>query len=229
MSVLHSPRAPWLMLVVFVLCAMTFFSLAVGRDVGLVTALFNPESPVTFREEVQRLYTRWREGAHTEHASAPTAEHLGQGKAQTPVASPSFRSTVRHPPPASSSEPPDSSAPQDHEGEAGRLLSHSFSQIESGFQAGFRANRRVPRPKHFFLGQPARWVVDIPGKWRNMARFNNTIASGFIHQVILGEHEDYLRIVFHFRNKDLSRPEHTLDIARQDNDLTVTISMPDGD
>lgn len=227
MSILHSSRAPWLMLIAFTFCAMTFFSLAVGRDVGLVAALFNPESPVTLKDEVQRLVTRWWEDDRT---APPAPEQVEQARADMPPASPTFRSQVQHPPPAvSPPEPPAPSPEPARADEPGRLLSHSFSQVESGFQGGFRADRPVPQPRHFFLGDPARWVVDIPGNWRNMARFNNTIDTGFIRQVVLGEHDGYLRIVFHFRNRDMSRPASPPAFSHLGDSLTVTIARPDDD
>jgi hypothetical protein len=228
MSILHSPRAPWLMLIAFAFCAMTFFSVAVGRDVGLVTALFNPESPVTLQDEVQRLITRWREKKHvSESEHDATIGQPGQETAARPDASPVFRSPVQ-PPPATTPLPnPTALSPLPAQSDGpGRLLSHSFSPVESGFQAVFRADRPVPQPKYFFIGNPARWVVDIPGEWRNTARFNNAIDNGFIRQVVLGEHGDYLRIVFHYRSRDLPRPAHSPDLARRDNDLSVTIAKP---
>lgn len=88
----------------------------------------------------------------------------------------------------------------------GKLLSHNFSRTGDGFRAVFRTDRAVPGPKVFFIPSPARWVVDIPGLWRNTTRFNNRIEEGFISRVVIGEHEDYLRVVFHFRDTGLTRP-----------------------
>ena len=227
MSILHSSRAPWLMLIAFALCAMAFFSLAVGRDVRLVSALFDPKSEVTLKEEVQRLMTSWTRGDHTQQAHDPALDQVEEAPTESPLSSPTFRSQVQHSPAiVSPPTPPAPSPPPVRAEEPGRLLSHSFSQVESGFQAEFRADRPVPQPRYFFLGEPARWVVDIPGNWRNTARFNNTISNGFIRQVVLGEHDGYLRIVFHFRNTDLSQPAPPT-FSRQDSSLTVAINSPD--
>ncbi|PTN35971.1 AMIN domain-containing protein [Desulfonatronum sp. SC1] len=231
MSVLHSSRAPWLMLIAFAFCAMTFFSLAVGRDVGLVVALFNPESQVTLKDEVQRLITRWGDKSDiSESEHNATIDLTGQATTVRPDASPVFRSPVQ-PPPTTATLPdlPVPSPPPAQPNGPGRLLSHSFSPVEKGFQAVFRADRPVPKPKYFFIGEPARWVVDIPGEWRNTARFNNAISNGFIRQVVLGEHDGYLRIVFHYRNGDLPHPAHSPDLVLHNKDLTVTIVRPDAD
>lgn len=231
MSILHSSRAPWLMLTAFAFCAMTFFSLAVGRDVGLVAALFNPESPVTLKDEVQRLIARWGEKGDVSESGPETAmDQTGQAATAQPEASPVFRSPVQPPAPSAPlPAPPAPSPPPAQPDGPGRLLSHSFSPAESGLEAVFRADRPLPQPKLFFIGEPARWVVDIPGNWRNMARFNNTLADGFIRQVVLGEHAGYLRIVFHYRNGDQPHPAQAPTIARQDNSLTVTIAGPGED
>ncbi len=230
MSILHSSRAPWLMLIAFAFCAMSFFSVAVGRDVGLVVALFNPESPVTLKDEVQRLLARWGEKDDVaESGHNATIDQTGQIATSRPVASPVFRSPVQPPPTTTPlPDPPALSPPPAQPDGPGRLLSHSFSPVESGFQAVFRADRPMPQPKYFFIGDPARWVVDIPGEWRNTARFNNAITNGFIRQVVLGEHDGYLRIVFHFRNSDISQPASPPSFSRQDSSLTVAVTSPDG-
>ena len=219
MSALHSPRAPWLMLLAFILCAMTFFSLAVGRDVGLVAALFDPQSEVTLKEEIQRLVSSWggQEGVVEQDVGA-LLRNDGPTTASGAEAVPVFRAPIQ-PPPAPEPSPGSPDAP-------GNVLNHSFSQVEGGFEAIFQADRPIPRPNVFFIGAPARWVVDIPGDWRNMARCNNTIADGFIRQVVLGEHDDYLRIVFHYRNRELHRPAQPPAFSRQDNSLAVTLTPP---
>lgn len=89
----------------------------------------------------------------------------------------------------------------------GKILSHNFSRTGDDFRAVFMTDRAVPAPKVFFIPSPARWVVDIPGIWRNTARFSNSIEEGFISRVVIGEHEDYLRVVFHFRDTGLTRPK----------------------
>ncbi|WP_045219012.1 AMIN domain-containing protein [Desulfonatronum thioautotrophicum] len=231
MSALHSPRAPWLMLLAFILCAMTFFSLAVGRDVGLVAALFDPQSEVTLKEEIQRLVSRWggQEGVVEQDVGA-LLPNDGPTTASGAEAVPVFRAPIQQPPaPEPSPGSPDAPGPPSPSPQPdgpGNVLNHSFSQVEGGFEAIFQADRPIPRPNVFFIGAPARWVVDIPGDWRNMARFNNNIADGFIRQVVLGEHDDYLRIVFHYRNRELLRPAQPPALSRQDNSLAVTLTPP---
>lgn len=219
------------MLLVFILCAMTFFSLAVGRDVGLVSALFDPQSEVTLKEEVQRLVSLWRGQENMDEQDLATLSQLaGPAITDSPEAAPVFRAPIEQPPtPGPSPDISDTPAPHSPSPQPdapGNVMAHSFNQVESGFEAIFQADRPIPAPNVFFIGAPARWVVDIPGDWRNMARFNNTIADGFIRQVALGEHDDYLRIVFHYRNRELLRPAQPPAFSRRDNSLTVTLTTP---
>jgi hypothetical protein len=78
------------------------------------------------------------------------------------------------------------------------LLSHRFSETQEGFQAVFGTDRTPGTQRVFFMRNPARWVVDVEGVWRN-ASPKITVPPGlFINRVVIGVHETYLRVVFHY-------------------------------
>lgn len=223
MSILHSSRAPWIMLILFCFAAGTFFILAAGLDVGLLPeALSDKERPRVFRG-LRRAIT-WGEHAAVDakkamvHNGGETLEFAGQklegwsGKVREEGHVPAS------PSPAEIPTPP--KAPKDA---LGRLISHDFALTEEGFMAAFTTDRPAPQPRIFFIADPARWVVDVPGTWKNTARFNNSMPEGVIARVVLGEHDNYLRIVFHFRDITRIQSDQRPTITIEDQGLVVLI------
>ena len=230
MSVLHSSRAPWLMLTAFAFCAMAFFSLAVGRDVGLVSALFDPKSEVTLKEEIPRLLARGEQRIvaleqEILHGVGSTLEHAGRRLSGEQAVAPQPTPAIA--PPTAPTPPPSAAVPTS--ADPGTLLFHQINQDENLFQGDFAMDRTAPTPKVFFMSSPAVWVVDLPGSWTNHAPHATNFDQGFIRRVTIGEHPDYLRLVFHFRNRDLPPPAHRPVVTRLPNSLTVAITRPDDD
>lgn len=226
MSVLHSPRAPWLMLALFCIAALSFFMAAAGHDLGLLPEAASTREKGAVVNEIRRAITRSEQkmvdlekdmahktGETLEHAGQKLMEWAGMHKAETAPA----------PPPAPQPAPVRPVPEKPATDIPGRVLSHAFSLTGQGFEAVFATDRQIPQPRIFFIADPARWVVDVPGIWTNTARYNNTVADGFIARVVLGEHEDYLRIVFHFRDTTRMQPEHPPQIARQENGFAVLV------
>ncbi len=197
MSVLHSSRAPWFILLLFIAAAAIFFLLAAGRDLGLVQEAVGPDQKTTvIRQAIIRGEQKVLQIERNALKGIGEAlEHAGRKLEDAAVKVPEKEASA-----TKAAEKPPADDP-------GKVMSHSFSLTDKGFRAVFRTDRAVPDPKVFFIPSPARWVVDIPGLWRNTARFNNRIDEGFISRVVLGEHEDYLRVVFHFRDTGLNRPK----------------------
>jgi hypothetical protein len=228
MSILHSSRAPWILLILFCIVAGTFFVLAAGRDVGLLPEAVSDRERPTVWGELRRAIT-WGEHAVVDtekamvHKAGETLEHAGQkleGWAGASMHEDAAPTTA--PPPRPAKDLPAPKTPR-HDS-PGKLLSHDFAFDEDGFMAAFTTNRPVPQPRVFFIADPARWVVDVPGTWKNSARFNNSIAEGFISRVVLGEHDNYLRLVFHFRDITRSQPDQPPLITREDQGLVVLIA-----
>lgn len=227
MSILHSPRAPWLMLVLFCIAALVFFMLAAGQDLGLLPEAASTREKGSVVGEIRRAITRGEErivekekeiahktGEILEHAGKKLSDWAGVHPAETdplPTPAPAPSTMVRPMPEMPSPDTP------------GSFISHDFSRTDQGFRAAFVTNRPIPDPKVFFIADPARWVVDVPGQWRNAARFNNPIAEGAISRVVLGEHESYLRVVFHFRDTTRPRPDHSPRISKQDKGFIVLV------
>ncbi len=216
MSALHSKRAAWCMLLLFLAGSAVFFLLAAGRDLGFVPEALSPDrKPPGIREIRQAIIRGEKRVVEIEKETLRTVgealEHAGrrlEGRAedgrQVPAPAPE---TVEMPGP----EIP------------GKLVSHDFNLTDAGFNAVFRTDRPVPEPEVFFLSSPALWVVDIPGIWTNAAPRVNVIDNGPIGRVVIGIHEDFLRLVFHFRDRHLDRPARQPEVVTGSDGLTVVI------
>jgi hypothetical protein len=228
MSILHSFRAPWLMLILFGIAALAFFILAVWRDVVPRPETVTGQKQTTVLSELRRDIT-WNEQKIVDAENAngnktdKTLESAGQtledwaGGDEEDEASPET-SDPNQPLPAGPDKP-DKDAP-------GKVLSHEFTLIDAGFQASFATDRPVLQPRIFFIADPARWVLDVPGTWENTARFSNVIADGFIARVVLGEHAGYLRIVFHFRDVTRLQPDESPRITLEEKGFLVLVPGP---
>ncbi len=223
MSILHSSRAPWILLILFCIAAGTFFVLAAGRDVGLLPEVVSDKKRPTVLGELRRAIT-WGEHAVVDaekamvHKAGEAMEHAGQKLEGWAGATRDEDPAPASPAPAAAPTPPRTAKDT-----PGRLLSHDFALAEEGFMAAFTTNLPAPQPRVFFIADPARWVVDVPGTWKNTARFNNTMSDGFISRVVLGEHDTYLRIVFHFRDITRLQPDRPPTITLEDQGLVVLI------
>ncbi|GAB6060159.1 AMIN domain-containing protein [Desulfonatronum parangueonense] len=226
MSILHSTRTSWAMLAIFTVSASMLFLLAVEQDMGLIPSVFRSGGAGTVSHEIRRVINRGEERiVEMEHEFAHRAgealEHAGQqlqerSGVDTQAAEPPPPAAV----PASVAQKPAADIP-------GRVLTHDFSLMDQGLQATFVTDRPVPEPRIFFIAEPARWVVDVPGSWVNTARYNNAIAEGFISRVVLGEHENYLRVVFHFRDTGRARTAKAPQVTRQDNGFAILVAAPE--
>jgi len=219
MSMLHSRRAPWAMVVAFLAAALSFFVLAAGTEVGLLPGAFSLANLMPGRSlsggHVRGAVTRLEQAAERlEHEVAgKTGRALigvgkrlegdfGQGGVQAPAVEAQSPATG----PAS-------------------LLSHRFTESAEEFRAVFTTDRPVEEDSVFFMRGPARWVVDLKGDWRNAARRVNELPDSFIGRVIIGTHGSFLRIVFHYADES-AEPKGAPRLAKDGNGFTVTIPRP---
>jgi hypothetical protein len=189
-------RVPWVMLALFCAAALVLFVMAVGRDLGLIGD-GTSEHPATSVREVRMQIVH---DSPSEPRLQPTDKPAG--------------TTLLHPP-AAQGQVPDI---------AGRLLSHRFNPTDTRFEAAFLTDLPAPETRVFFRSSPAIWVVDLPGIWKNASPREVSIDHGPIARVVIGEHEDFLRIVFHHRDKQRHRPAELPAVTREHSGFSVVIS-----
>ncbi|MFH1019074.1 MAG: hypothetical protein V1782_00475 [Pseudomonadota bacterium] len=230
MSALHTSRAPWLMLSLFTAAALLFFVLAAGQDVGLLPEVLQPDAQTTVMGNIRRALMRVEQKAVTAEddmrmRAGQVMEHAGQ-RLEGPGGGPA--ATLSQPAQPAPSLAPAENVSQDPELKApGKLLGHTFRLTEQGFKATFLTDRAVPEPKAFFFSGPAMWVVDLPGNWRNASTRVSAIEHGFISQLVIGEHQDHLRLSFHFREANQLHPAESPVIIRGVNGFTVIVPPAD--
>jgi len=103
-----------------------------------------------------------------------------------------------------------STAAKELPGGVGLLEKIEFTHSGEQFLARLRTTREVGRVTYFRMEKPARLVTDLRGRWRYEVPRKTEFVSGFIEQVVIGQHTDRLRLVFHFRNQtagNISYPE----------------------
>ncbi len=218
MSALHSPRAPWLMLLLFCAATAAFFLLAAGRDLALLPDALTQDQKKPAQSKVSKIRQAIvreeqkivRAEKKALHGIGEMLEHAGRKIEGLAGVGPEELA------PSPDQEIPGPEVP-------GKLLSHRFAVLDKGFKAEFDTDRPVPEPKIFFMSSPALWAVDIPGKWSNASPRINTTKQGEIRRVVIGEHEDYLRLVFLYHDAELPRPEMKPEFKRTEGGFAVFV------
>ncbi|WP_054029620.1 AMIN domain-containing protein [Desulfatitalea tepidiphila] len=219
MSALHSPRAPWFMLAAFCAAALLLFLAAAGPDLGLILDTCPDPEPAPVKREVRMPIV-----IETPKSPAPKVSPDTGTAHKTPAPAPRGHASDRSSEKTAMPAPPVSPArPEPAPTKAGTLLSHSLEWRGDRFEAHFRTDRFVTGAKIFFRPSPSIWVVDLPGRWRNAAPRINTIDEGGIARVVIGEHPDFLRVVFHYRESNLPRPAAAPRVTEKDNGFAVVI------
>ncbi len=228
MSLLHAPRAPWIMLAVFSASALVVFGLTAGSDLGLIGAT-RPAAEIaavsrevrmpiiiekyeTVKEELKEVLKEELEKPQPTAAPAPAPAELPPAdQIQTPA-------TASRPAPPQTGQSAGNVA-------RGTVLTHSFHYTPKEFEARFRADRPVTDTKIFFKSSPAVWVLDLPGRWTNRSPRTTAMDQGPIAQVAIGEHDTFLRIVFRYRDKNQARPAEAPTVAKEETGLRVVIPV----
>ncbi|MCJ8502439.1 AMIN domain-containing protein [Desulfatitalea alkaliphila] len=217
MSVLHSPRAPWILLLLFGAAVLVLVLLAAGRDVGLLRDADTLSDPSALTREVRMPIPQVPpSSARGQAPASPAKERPIPDRPQDPPAPPPVAAPRDVPPPA---VPEPTAGP-------GRLLAYTITHHDedTGLTARFRTDIPVADPRVFFLADPALWVVDLPGRWTNLAPRVHTSDQGVVGRMVIGEHPDHLRIVFHYRDRDRPRPAAAPVVTRQSQGITVSIA-----
>ncbi len=211
MSLLHSRRVPWLLLLVFLAAAACFFVLAAGPEATRLPEIFRLSAALPRQDEmgeVRRIVTRMEESAQRFHV-----DKTGSGRTQHDTRK---KATVIHLEPGPQPKPV--------AGTIG-LLSHQFSETGEGFRAVFGTDSTPGSQRVFFMRGPARWVVDLEGVWRNVSPKINVPPGLFIHRVVIGTHESYLRIVFHYAD-EAAAPQSAPRLDKEAHEFSVLIPRP---
>jgi hypothetical protein len=218
MSVLHSPRTPWVMLTVFSVAALLFFGAAAGRDFGLTRDIETSPELATVKREIRMPIIM------EEHEAPRTEKKMPRAMATAPPPTPAGQpvglmteATVEAAP------PPHPVAQKRLPAIAGTLLSHDFRPDETKLEAVFQTDKSAAGAKIFFKASPAMWVLDLPGSWKNAARRVNPIDRGPIDRVVIGEHGAYLRVVFQYRDRGRPRPPEPPLVTEKESGFTVII------
>ena len=80
-----------------------------------------------------------------------------------------------------------------------------FKQGAAAFILGADIGRRGSF-KTFYLDNPPRRVVDIPGRWRYAGPTNHPLSFNEVGSIRVGEHPDFLRIVFDYARGETRPP-----------------------
>lgn len=226
MSVLHSPRAPWILLLLFGAAALVLVLLAAGRDVGLLRDAGTLTDPSAMRREVRMPIPQEPPPSTGGQAPAsPARVRPIPDRPQDPPSPPPVAGAREVPPVADPRDVPPPAVPEPVEG-PGRLLAYTITHHDddTGLTARFRTDIPVADPRVFFLADPALWVVDLPGRWTNLAPRIHTPDRGVVGRMVIGEHADHLRLVFHYRDRDRGRPAAAPVVTRQSHGITVSIA-----
>lgn len=214
MSRLFSRFTPWLMLAAFMFAAVTFFSLAAGRDALQLSGVFSlsglwTESPAA--GEVRRAVSRAKEAEER-------AKHnlFGAAGRALEAEGKKFESLA---------EPPRKEPEQTPAEDPLRLRSHRFSETAAEFTASFVTDRPPGDARIYFLRGPARWVVDMQGHWHNASPRVNELRGHFIGRVVIDAHDSFLRIVFHCANQ-AEEAQEQVRLEKGPKGFTVTIPRP---
>lgn len=223
MSRLHSRFIPWIMLGAFMVAALTFFSLAAGRDSVRLPGVFDlggllAERPVP--GEVRRAVTRARE-------AELDAERWLMGKAGRALEAEAQRLDERGRKLEAKAGLAEPTEPREEELSAAptRLLSHRFREAATEFTATFATDAPPGEGRTYFLRNPARYVVDMKGRWQNASPRLNTLNGQYISRVVIDAHDSFLRVVFHCADQTTEIKEH-LKLEKGPAGFTVTIPRP---
>lgn len=217
MSLLHSPRTPWVMLGIFCCTVLVLFFLTIGSDVGRLRKATRADEIEAVENEV-RMPIVFETKSNVEKAPVPLPPAGSNESAAQ-------KDSVSLPEP-----PSDAPAPEPQPVAAdfspalpGKLLSHTFKQTGTTFEAAFRTDRAIAGAKTFFKPAPALWAVDLPGQWTNQAPRVTRFDSGLIEQVVIGRHDDFLRVVFRYRDKNHPRPDKMPEVLEEQEGFKILI------
>lgn len=228
MNLFTSPRTPWLMVMAFFAAAPALFLLGAGRDLHLMPLVLDSVRGKDVQAGIRAAVLGLEEKLVLEEKRIRyrIGEELAlAGESLAPPA-PSLKSS---PPPGKSPAVPPKprpSAPDPEKVSSARILSHGIFSGKDGFRAVFTANRAFPAPRVFFIAAPSRWVVDIPGDWRGGNFRSRATDDARVQRVAVGEHAQFLRLVFHMRNENETPEGREPRILLEGGSMEIVLDSP---
>lgn len=73
------------------------------------------------------------------------------------------------------------------------------STDRDGFRVEVLAHGPIERHRHFFMGDPPRLVIDLPGRWDTPRFHARRVESRMVERIRIGRHPDKLRLVLDLR------------------------------
>ncbi len=96
-----------------------------------------------------------------------------------------------------------------------------FIKWPRGFKMSMVTAHGVGKYNNFFLDGPPKLVLDIKGKWKLNTDSVFRVRNDLVKQVRIGEHDEFIRIVFDFKTKKPVLPE----VTKSDQGLIITIKQ----
>ena len=96
-----------------------------------------------------------------------------------------------------------------------------FIKWPQGFKMSMVTAHGIGKYNHFFLDGPPKLVLDIKGKWKSNTDSVFRLKNDLVKQVRIGEHDEFIRIVFDLKAKKPPLPE----FVKSDNGLIVTLKL----
>jgi len=75
------------------------------------------------------------------------------------------------------------------------------SEGTDGFRVDVLAHGPIERHRHFFMGDPPRLVIDLPGRWRTPRFHARRVESRMVERIRIGRHPNKLRLVLDLRSE----------------------------
>lgn len=105
----------------------------------------------------------------------------------------------------------------------GTVIQADYNAGKRVFQARLGFAPQSPAYKWFILKDPARLVVDFPGKWKQEIRRKQVFAGSPIRKIIYGRHADYFRMVLYYR-EDISLHKQDPMLEREKESISLRVT-----
>jgi hypothetical protein len=108
-------------------------------------------------------------------------------------------------------------------GISGKLTDIRAETIAGEFKLTLSGNRPINEYKSYMLAdeKPPKFVIDIPGKWKNQSKSILPVESDMVERIRIGEHSGFLRVVTDLTETTPITPV----IGKSDRELVLTIKQ----
>ncbi len=162
---------------------------------------------------------------------APARPTLPKNTSRTAKPTPKTESKAKPEPksaPKATSQKPASSqkeisSPKETKPGRGQVISISPSDKPEEFVLTIKTNAPVRNAKSFYLADPPRFVVDIPGQWEYKGRNTLSGKSSIVNKIRIGKHKDKLRIVIDLTPGSVNRLRGRPEVKTASNGAFVVI------